>query len=96
MLADPGASDLSAHVDFAALGDAGRRGGAAVFGPVDQGEFLDLSGHRRARRAAEPQANPQDDGDRCNVDRLIDADQMGTLFKALAIVPKSAPTPPGF
>ncbi len=30
------------------------------------------------------------------VDRLIDADQMGQLFKAIAIVPKTAPTPPGF
>ena len=30
VLADPGASDLSAHVDFRALGDAAVRGGASV------------------------------------------------------------------
>jgi len=28
--------------------------------------------------------------------RLCNLDQMGELFKAIAIVPKSAPTPPGF
>ena len=33
---------------------------------------------------------------RRQLERLILPDQMGTLFKALAIVPKSAPTPPGF
>jgi len=30
------------------------------------------------------------------VDRLIDPDQMGTLFKALAILPKGAAKPAGF
>jgi SAM-dependent MidA family methyltransferase len=31
-----------------------------------------------------------------DVDRLIAPEQMGTLFKALAILPASAPPPPGF
>ena len=39
-LAEPGENDISAHVDFAALAQAGRRGGAAVFGPATQGMFL--------------------------------------------------------
>ena len=39
-LAEPGEDDISAHVDFAALAAAGKRGGAAVFGPVTQGMFL--------------------------------------------------------
>jgi SAM-dependent MidA family methyltransferase len=30
------------------------------------------------------------------VDRLVKPEQMGTLFKALAIVPPHVPTPPGF
>jgi SAM-dependent MidA family methyltransferase len=33
---------------------------------------------------------------RHQLDRLILPEQMGSLFKALAIVPKSAPTPVGF
>jgi SAM-dependent MidA family methyltransferase len=36
------------------------------------------------------------DGIRLAVYRLVGSDQMGSLFKTLAIVPKSAPTPPGF
>src|SRR5471032_296939 len=39
-LAEPGENDISAHVDFAALAQAGKRGGASVFGPVTQGLFL--------------------------------------------------------
>jgi SAM-dependent MidA family methyltransferase len=33
---------------------------------------------------------------KAQLDRLINADQMGTLFKALAILPSTAPTPAGF
>src|SRR6478735_4603127 len=40
VLAEPGEDDLSAHVDFAALAAAGKRGSNAVFGPVTQGMFL--------------------------------------------------------
>src|SRR6202000_2560448 len=40
ILSDPGLDDLSAHVDFRALAAAARRGGAAVFGPIGQGDLL--------------------------------------------------------
>jgi NADH dehydrogenase [ubiquinone] 1 alpha subcomplex assembly factor 7 len=96
VLNDPGAMDLSAHVDFAALGDAAVRGGAAAHGPVPQGNFLDDLGIR-ARADVIGNHNPQmRDALNEQVARLINADQMGLLFKALAIVPKSAPPPPGF
>src|SRR5262249_7214526 len=39
-LAAPGQADLTAQVDFAALARTARREGAAVHGPVPQGEFL--------------------------------------------------------
>ena len=43
------------------------------------------------------QANPGDGADLfAAIERLIGHDQMGTLFKALALLPPSAPTPPGF
>jgi NADH dehydrogenase [ubiquinone] 1 alpha subcomplex assembly factor 7 len=95
-LSHPGESDLSAHVDFAALARAARAGGAIVSGPVPQGEFLASLGIRpRAERLTS--ANP----DRADelvtaVDRLVHPAKMGTLFKALAISPKLAPRPPGF
>jgi NADH dehydrogenase [ubiquinone] 1 alpha subcomplex assembly factor 7 len=93
VLTDPGSSDLSAHVDFRALGDAAIRGGASVCGPIDQGEFLiSLGIVERAERLSRNNLQNMT----FELDRLTKPDEMGTLFKALAIVPKSAPTPPGF
>jgi SAM-dependent MidA family methyltransferase len=106
VLADPGENDLTAHVDFGALGDAAVRGGASVCGPVSQGELLmSLGIVRRAenlargtggayrRQTAHLSSHPTV---KRQLDRLVLPDQMGELFKAIAIVPKSAPTPPGF
>ncbi len=96
VLAEPGRSDLSAHVDFPALSGAATRGGASVFGPIGQGEFLDGLGiAARAHRLAAQ--NPQTETVlAAALERLVNPEQMGTLFKALAIVPNSAPNPPGF
>ena len=105
VLTAPGTRDLSAHVDFTALGDAAVRGGASVCGPVEQGAFLTALG---IVARAEKLARGQNMGSRWTghlsdspqvrrqLERLILPEQMGTLFKALAIVPKSAPTPAGF
>jgi SAM-dependent MidA family methyltransferase len=93
VLADPGASDLSAHVDFRALAQAARQGGASVFGPVEQGAFLTSIG---IIERAEALSRNHLEIMTAQLDRLINADQMGTLFKALAILPQGAPTPAGF
>jgi SAM-dependent MidA family methyltransferase len=93
LLVDPGASDLSAHVDFAALRAAATRGGAAAFGPVEQGAFLTSIGIvERAEALSRNHLQTMT----AQLDRLVNADQMGTLFKALAILPQNAPPPPGF
>ncbi len=92
VLADPGESDLSAHVDFTALADAARQGNAVPFGPTRQGDFLvDLGITARAERLI---AN--DPGVAQALYRLISPKEMGALFKALAIVADDAPKPPGF
>jgi SAM-dependent MidA family methyltransferase len=92
VLADPGESDLSAHVDFLALAQAARRGGAVPWGPAGQGPFLlDLGITARAERLIQ-----NDPAVATALDRLINPQQMGTLFKALAIVAEGAPKPPGF
>jgi len=92
VLADPGESDLSAHVDFSALANAARRGGAVPFGPTGQGPFLlDLGVATRAERLM--QADPSV---AAALDRLVNPQQMGSLFKALAIVADGASKPPGF
>ncbi len=96
VLKAPGDADISAHVDFAALGEEARVAGAKAYGPVGQGDLLEAIGIvQRAATLARGQlgSNPEIDG---QLERLILPDQMGTLFKALAIMPVSASTPPGF
>ena len=96
LLADPGTGDLSAHVDFAALAEAARQQGAVVSGPQGQGAFLDALGiDVRARRLAE--ANPSEaEQIKQAVERLTAADEMGTLFQAMALSSAAAPPLPGF
>ena len=96
-LADPGAADLSAHVDFAGLIHAARAAGAVAHGPLPQGEFLQrlgLDGRAASlkARATAVQAREIDAARR----RLLDAREMGTLFKALALTAPNLATPPGF
>jgi NADH dehydrogenase [ubiquinone] 1 alpha subcomplex assembly factor 7 len=96
VLATPGEVDLSAHVDFDALADAAERAGAAVYGPRPQGVFLEKLGIRN--RADKLIA--QNPGEREKIERaltrLTDSEQMGLLFKVLAILPKGADAPTGF
>jgi len=95
-LSEPGEADLTAHVDFAALGAAAREAGGYVFGPKPQGSFLESLGiHARAERLKH--AAP-DDAAEINqaVDRLINPLQMGMLFKVMAICEDSSPGVPGF
>ena len=96
VLAEPGENDLSAHVDFTALGEAARHAGAAVYGPRGQAEFLvDLGITARAEKLI--LANPAAVQNLvAGVARLIGPDLMGTLFKAMAFLPSSAAVPPGF
>jgi NADH dehydrogenase [ubiquinone] 1 alpha subcomplex assembly factor 7 len=95
-LAEPGEDDISAHVDFAALAQAGRRGGAAVFGPVTQGLFLANIGIvERAEQLMK--ANAGEAGKLlAAIERLIGNDQMGKLFKVLAYAPRSTGGMAGF
>ena len=95
-LSEPGEADLTAHVDFAALGAAAREAGGYVLGPEPQGSFLELLGiHARAERLK--RAAP-DDAAEINqaVDRLLNPLQMGMLFKVMAICEDSSPGVPGF
>jgi SAM-dependent MidA family methyltransferase len=96
LLEEPGVKDLSAHVDFTALADAARHGGAEIYGPQAQGALLEALGlGARANRLAD--ANPAEaQAVRAAARRLTAPDQMGTLFQGLALMPFSAPRPPGF
>jgi NADH dehydrogenase [ubiquinone] 1 alpha subcomplex assembly factor 7 len=96
-LADPGGSDLTAHVDFAALAEAARRGGAKPWGPMPQGTFLMRLGiEQRAAKLMESATPNQAVLIRSGCRRLIDPREMGTLFKVLAVTRNTDPAPPGF
>ena len=96
LLESPGEVDLSAHVDFAALAQAARDGGAVAHGPTTQSVFLAKLGiaARAEKLIAENHAAGADVA--AALERLTGAEQMGTLFKALAITQSSTPAPPGF
>ncbi|MDO8839952.1 MAG: SAM-dependent methyltransferase [Parvibaculum sp.] len=93
----PGEADLTAHVDFESLALAVVAGGAAAYGPVEQGAFLRALGiEARAaalrKQATEAQARDINSG----LQRLTAPDEMGSLFKVLGIAPRGTIPPPGF
>jgi NADH dehydrogenase [ubiquinone] 1 alpha subcomplex assembly factor 7 len=96
-LASPGSADLSAHVDFAAFAKAACMAGANSYGPVSQGQFLDMLG-AGARLEALLQRATADQRQRLEsgLVRLLDPAQMGDLFKAVALTSPWLPAPFGF
>ncbi len=96
VLARPGLADLTAHVDFVAVAEAARTAGAHAHGPVAQGAFLDRLGLGvRMQRLCDAAPDRADDI-RAGCRRLSDVDEMGELFKALAITRPGSPPPAGF
>ncbi len=98
-LSAPGSIDLTAHVDFQALGNAVEAMGTNGFGPITQSQFLRRLGI--ATRAASLKANAADAA-AANIDsalrRLISEGEagMGALFKAAAFAHPSLGMLPGF
>jgi SAM-dependent MidA family methyltransferase len=94
--ARPGEQDLTAHVDFGALGEALAAGGARPLGPVEQGQWL-LSLGLAARTAALARAAPARADDLAAAHRrLSHPDEMGRLFKVLGATAPSWPALAGF
>jgi NADH dehydrogenase [ubiquinone] 1 alpha subcomplex assembly factor 7 len=92
----PGEADLTVHVDFDAIGRA-IVGQANLFGPVDQGTFLQRMGISVRAEQLEAQATAKQASDIASgVRRLITADEMGTLFKVIGLVPNGLTSLPGF
>ncbi len=93
-LAEPGAADLTAHVDFAAL--AGSAGGVAVTGLTTQGDFLSRLGIGQRARSLSKSAGGALHEHEAALDRLIGPDQMGHLFKVIGLHPHGSAPLPGF
>lgn len=98
VLEAPGEADLTAHVDFGALRRAAEEAGIAAHGPVTQGSFLRTLGieTRRAALTAASASPAEHAAIEAGIRRLIDPDQMGTLFEVLALTPRQQAAPPGF
>lgn len=87
---------MTAHVDFSALAKAAVAEGAQTWGPIPQGTFLEQLGIRpRAEQLIEANV---DASERITaaLARLTGNDQMGMLFKALAITSPGMAAPPPF
>lgn len=95
-LADPGACDLTADVDFQRLAKLCAAQGLAVHGPITQQFFLASLGARH-RAEALARANPERAAEiRAGVTRLLDPEDMGAPFRTIALTPPGAVPPPGF
>jgi len=95
-LTDPGLADLTAHVDFQALAEAGAAAGAAAHGPVSQGRWLLRLGIEERAVMLMRNASPAQAADLAGrARRLIDPGEMGTLFQVLALASPGLPIPPG-
>ncbi len=94
-LACPGEADLTAHVDFEAISCAAAGAGASVSPMVSQGVLLERLGiTARARRLAQGLSGDALTAHMAAHRRLTHADEMGTLFQAIAI--HDGTPPPGF
>lgn len=96
VFAAPGDSDLTARVDFAALKSLARQANIDAQGPAPQKAFLSRLGIEiravsllRDNEQARPKLLRQ-------LHRLMDEDEMGSLFKAICLSSQGLPTPMGF
>ena len=81
----PGESDLTSHVDFAALAAALQDAGSVPWGPITQGAFLSALGIEARAQVLKASGTPEQESDvEAAHARLTHCDQMGNLFKVCA------------
>ena len=98
VFSDPGNTDLTARVDFAALQDIAREAALPVTHAVTQRELLSKLGiEMRAVALSKSSSNA---GARAKIarqlHRLMDGEEMGDLFKAICFQSTGLPLPLGF
>lgn len=94
VLAHPGEADITSHVDFARLAEAARRHGLAAY-LMTQGDFLLEQGLlQRAGSLGAGKDEATQQRLRGEVERLAGPEQMGTMFKVIAILPRGLSVPP--
>ena len=97
VLAQPGDADITSHVDFEALTNAVTANGAKAYGPVTQGDFLIKMGLKEREEMLRARADARQ---RIRLSkaaqRLVSGNQMGQLFKVLAVIHPDMPKPAPF
>ncbi|WP_108881119.1 SAM-dependent methyltransferase [Anderseniella sp. Alg231-50] len=97
VLAQPGEADITSHVDFEALTAAVTADGAKPYGPVMQGDFLIKMGLKEREEMLRVRADARQ---RIRLSkgaqRLVSGNQMGQLFKVLAVTHPDMPKPAPF
>ena len=92
----PGDTDLTARVDFARVKNIAIGHGLAVHGPTPQEAWLRVM-NIETRAVSLIRANPASkDKIMRQLHRLLDAEEMGELFKVIALSSPELPTPLGF
>jgi SAM-dependent MidA family methyltransferase len=98
-LATPGDADMTAHVDFQALGRLFETLGCNVFGPIEQAVFLDRLGIQARAQTLKANASRSTVHDiDAALARLTSAGRtgMGALFKVMAVTHPKLNAPPAF
>ena len=97
VLVRPGEADVTSHVDFEALAGAITADGATAYGPVMQGDFLIKMGLKEREEMLRARADARQ---RIRLSkgaqRLVSGNQMGQLFKVLAVTHPDMPKPAPF
>ena len=97
LLTTTGLADITAHVSFMPLGNAIRKIGCRVQGPITQGEFLSNLGiHERTAQLLKNASEAQQRSLSAAMHRLTDPSGMGSLFKVMSFADKNSAPPPGF
>jgi SAM-dependent MidA family methyltransferase len=92
----PGLSDITAHVDFTAMAQAGERAGLHVAGFTAQAPFLIGCGMLEALAATGAPESPAYIRAAAAVQKLLAPSEMGELFKVLALARSETIAWPGF
>lgn len=95
-LAEPGASDLTADVDFPRVRRIAESEGLAVHGPISQNYFLTRLGARERAQYLSKANSARAEEIREAVQKLVSPTEMGERFKAMALTPHGVAAPPGF
>ncbi|MEQ1789266.1 MAG: SAM-dependent methyltransferase [Rickettsiales bacterium] len=97
VLENAGDADITAHVDFLSLAKAARGAGANVFEAIPQGAFLmRLGAGARTTALCEISSPEQQQTLISGLKRLADPQEMGELFKVMAITSKQISRAEGF